>query len=172
MILTILGHTPVWVWVLFCALTALGLAQTRRRDVGRARAILLPILMVILSLSGSLNTFTQVPVALVAWLAAFWLTFSLAGEAVAVRGASWSPASRHFHIPGSWLPLGLILGLFAIKYVTGVCLSLNRALAASTGLTTLLSLTYGTFAGLFWGRAWSLLRLALRSRTVQSATAL
>ena len=101
MILRILEHTPVWVWVLFCALGALGLSQTRTRDVGRARAILLPLLMMVLSLSAVLNSFTQVPLALVAWGAGLWLALSAAAEAMAVRGASWSPATRRFQVPGS-----------------------------------------------------------------------
>jgi hypothetical protein len=37
MILSILEHTPVWVWMMFCAVISLGLAQTRTREV-RARA--------------------------------------------------------------------------------------------------------------------------------------
>jgi hypothetical protein len=159
MILNILEHTPVWVWAIFCAVIALGMAQTRTRDVSRARAILLPAVMVILSLSGALSSFTQVALALAAWMAGFSLTLSFAGQAIAVRGASWFPATRHFQVPGSWLPVTMIVGLFVTKYVAGVCLGMNPSLAANTTLTALLSLTYGTFAGLFWARARSLLQL-------------
>jgi hypothetical protein len=66
----------------------------------------------------------------------------------------------------------MILGLFVIKYVAGVCLTINPSLAASTLVTTLLSLMYGTFGGLFWSRARSLLRLTRSSPTGQPATAL
>jgi hypothetical protein len=163
MILCILKHTPVWVWLIFCAVITLGLAQTRTRDVGRARAILLPVVMVALSLSGALISFTQVSLALAAWVAGFSLSWSFAGQAMAVRGASWSPATRRFQIPGSWLPVTMILGLFVTKYVAGVCLAINPSLAANTSLTALLSLTYGTVAGLFWGRVRALLQLTRRS---------
>jgi hypothetical protein len=160
MILRIVEHTPVWVWVLLCALIALGMSQTRTRDVGGARVTLLPVVMVALSLSGALTAFTQVPLALAAWMAGFWLSLRFAGERMAVRGAVWSPETRHFQIPGSWLPLAMILGLFVTKYVAGVCLAINPSLAANTSVTALLSLSYGTLAGLFWTRARSLLRLA------------
>jgi hypothetical protein len=169
MILSILEHTPVWVWLIFCAVIALGLAQTRTRDVGRARAILLPVVMVALSLSGALSSFTQVALALAAWVTGFSLSLSFAGQAMAVRSASWSPESRRFQVPGSWLPVTMILGIFVTKYVAGVCLAINPSLAANTSLTALLSLTYGTFAGLFWGRARSLLRLTRNDRAVQPA---
>jgi hypothetical protein len=128
--------------------------------------------MMVLSLSAVLNSFTQVPLALVAWVAGLWLALSVAAEAMAVRGASWSPATRCFRIPGSWRPMTMMLGLFVIKYVAGVCLTINPSLAASTLVTTLLSLTYGTFGGLFWSRARSLLRLTRSSPTGQPATAL
>jgi len=169
MILSILEHTPVWVWAVFCAVSALGLAQTRTRNVGRARAILLPVVMVGLSLSGAFNTFVQVPLALAAWTAGFALSLSFAGEAMAVRGASWSPATRRFQVPGSWLPVMMILGIFVTKYVAGICLAINPSLAANTSLTWLLSLIYGAFAGLFWGRARSLANLTRGRQSMQSA---
>jgi len=169
MILSILEHTPVWVWAVFCAVISLGLAQTRTRYVGRARATLPPVIMVAVSLSGALGTFTQLSLALAAWVAGFSLSLSFAGEVMVVRGASWSPETRLFQVPGSWLPVTMIVGLFLTKYVTGVCLAINPSLAANTSLTALLSLTYGAIAALFWGRARSLLHLTRGSGTPQPA---
>ena len=152
MIPGILEHTPSWVWMVFLALTFLGLSQTRTRDVSRARVTLLPAAMVLLSLSGVLNAFSQVPLALAAWIAGFVLSLTLAGRTLAVRDASWSSRTRRIRIPGSWLPVTLILGLFVTKYVAGVCLAINPSLATNTALASLLSLVYGSFSGLFWGR--------------------
>ncbi len=55
MILGILEHTPVWVWGVFVAILLLGLQQTRTRDVSIARATILPVVMILLSLSGVLG---------------------------------------------------------------------------------------------------------------------
>jgi hypothetical protein len=82
MILSILENTPVWVWVMFCAVISLGLAQVRAREVSRARATLLPVVMMILSLSGALTSFSEVPLALAAWVAG--LSLSL-GTLAAIR---------------------------------------------------------------------------------------
>ena len=60
MILSILEHTPLWVWVTFCAVITLGMLQIRTRDVSTARATVLPVVMVALSLSGVLSGFSQV----------------------------------------------------------------------------------------------------------------
>jgi hypothetical protein len=156
MILSILEHTPVWVWVTFCAVMALGISQIRTREVSGARATVLPVVMIALSLSGVLGAFAQVPLALGAWAVGLGVSLKLAGRVLAVRGASWSADTRHFRVPGSFVPLMLILGVFVTKYVAGVVLAINPSLAANTSVAIVLSLVYGAFAGLFWARARSL----------------
>jgi hypothetical protein len=156
MILNILEHTPFWVWVTFCAVLALGISQIRTREVSSARATVLPVVMIALSLSGVLGAFSQVPLALGAWVVGLGVSLKLAGRVLAVRGASWSADTRHFRVPGSFVPLMLILGVFVTKYVAGVMLAINPSLAANTSVAILLSLVYGAFAGLFWARARSL----------------
>ncbi|MDO4723626.1 MAG: hypothetical protein Q4A97_02570, partial [Comamonadaceae bacterium] len=45
----LITHTPLWVWPLLAALLALGLLQTRARRVSLARALALPLAMLILT---------------------------------------------------------------------------------------------------------------------------
>jgi hypothetical protein len=169
MILNILQHTPPWVWVIFCGLIALGYAQTRPRQISRARATVLPVIFMILSLSAVVSAFGQFPSAFGAWVLGFWAALRLGGNAVAVTGAAWVPESGHFKVPGSWLPLWLIVGTFTIKYVAAVTISVSPALAASELFAVVLSLTYGALSGLFWGRAVSLRRLARTGSLAQPA---
>jgi hypothetical protein len=169
MISNILQHTPIWVWLLFGGLIALGLSQTRTRDVGRARVTILPLVMITLSLSGVLVTFGQVPLALAAWVVGFWATLRLAAPWVAARGATWSPATGHFRIPGSWLPVTAIVGIFVMKYVAAVCLAISPPLAVNMAFAVVVSLAYGLFAGLFWGRARSLHVLARDRSPMETA---
>ena len=156
MILDILEHTPVWVWIVFGALVLLGLQQSRTRDVSIARATILPVVMIVLSLSGVVGAFGPVPFALAAWAAGVGLSLTLAGKAVAVRGASRSTQPGHVRIPGSFVPVLLILAVFITKYSAGVALAINPSLAANTAVAVTLSLVYGVFSGLFWSRAQSL----------------
>jgi hypothetical protein len=156
MILGILEHTPVWVWVVFAAILLLGLQQTRTRDVSITRATILPVVMILLSLSGVLGAFAHVPLAWVAWAAGVGLSLLLAGKVVAVRGASRSTQPGHLRIPGSFVPVILILAVFITKYTAGIALAMNPSLAANTAVAVALSLVYGAFSGLFWGRAQSL----------------
>jgi hypothetical protein len=156
MIVEILEHTPVWVWIVFGALMLLGLQQSRTRDVSIARATILPIVMIVLSLSGVIGAFGSVPLALLAWAAGVGLSLTLVGRAVAVRGAARSTRPGHLMIPGSFIPVMLILAVFITKYSAGVALAINPSLATNTAVAVTLSAVYGLFAGLFWSRAQSL----------------
>ncbi len=161
MISSILQHTPVWVWALFSALLVLGLSQTRTQEVTKARITLLPLAMVCLSISGLLGAFGPAPAAWAAWTAGFAVAIRLLAPAVAARGATWSAETERFRIPGSWVPVTLIVGLFTLKYVAGLGMAINPSLATNSVFAGTLSLVYGMFAGLFWGRARSL-RVLLR----------
>jgi hypothetical protein len=169
MFIAIVQHTPAWVWGLLAALTALGLSQAREREVGLARVTLLPLAMVALSLGGVLSAFGPAPVALGGWIAGLGLALVLGARFVPVRNAAWSPQTATLHVPGSWLPLALILGLFALKYTAGVNLALHPRLAGDPGFASLCSLAYGGFSGLFLAQALSLRALATRRGAARAA---
>jgi hypothetical protein len=156
MISSILQHTPGWVWVLLSILLALGLSQTRERQLSLARITALPVAMITLSLVSLLNAFGTLPQAFAAWAAGFLLTTHFLGEFAAVRDAAWSGATRRVRVPGSWLPLALILGLFLTRYVGNVCLAIRPDLAGDASFAATCALVYGGFSGLFWSRARSL----------------
>lgn len=156
MFIAIVQHTPVWVWGLLAVLVALGLSQTRDRQVSLARVTVLPLVMIALSVSGVLSAFGQSPGA-------------LGGQFIAVRGAAWSQQTGKLHVPGSWVPLALIVALFALKYFVGVSLALHHALAADTGFAASISVAYGGFSGVFLARGLWLRQLAKRPASAIAA---
>jgi hypothetical protein len=160
MVIAIVQHTPVWVWGLLAALTSLGLWQTRDRQMSLRRITVLPLVMVVLSLSGVLGAFGPSIAALAAWAAGVAAAQVAASHLLDLRGAAWSPSTECLRVPGSWLPLTLILGLFAVKYFAGYNLAVNPALATTAGFAGLCSLAYGLVSGLFMARALSLRSLA------------
>ena len=162
MFIAIVRHTPVWVWGLLAVLIALGLSQARDRDMSLARVTILPLVMIGLSLSGVFSAFGHVPVALGGWAAGLGAALACGRQFVVVRGAAWSPRQARLHVPGSWLPLALIVGLFALKYFAGASLALHPELAADAGFAGLISLAYGGFSGLFLARGLGLRKLAQR----------
>jgi hypothetical protein len=156
MIVQILQHTPLWVWIALATVGWLGFVQTRDRAVSRARALIFPWAFVLLSLCAVAAGAGELPLALLVWGLGFAAAWAGGGRLVAIRGAAWSAANKRFHVPGSWVPLLLILALFLSKYAFGVAAALNPALLADARFIAGTSLAYGAFAGLFWARARSL----------------
>ena len=169
MLLAILQHTPLWVWGLLVALVALGLSQTRTREMTLARVTVLPLAMIALSASGVLMAFGPLPIALGAWAAGVGAALTIGRAFVTVRGARWSAEAGRLHVPGSWLPLVLIVALFCIKYFAGVSIAMSPTLSTDTTFAGLCSLAYGSFSGLFLARGLSLRALATRRAALTPA---
>jgi non-heme chloroperoxidase len=159
----VFAHTPPWLYILFLALVALGVSQLAARRVGFKRAFLVPLAMIALSIGGAASGFGALPVALLAWgLAAAAATVWVLAQAPQV-GKEYETATGRFAIPGSTLPLVLIMGIFFTKYTVGVTLVYAPRLAHQMPFALVVSALYGIFSGVFLGRAASLWRLAARS---------
>lgn len=171
MLLQILSHTPAWVWLLLAALVALGLTQARASRPSLARTMVMPLAMLSLSLAGVATTFPAKAAAIGAWAAGLALALGLGRALVAARGAAWDAQRRQFAVPGSWLPLGLILTLFMLKYGVGVTLVMQPQLLQSLPFEAAISAAYGLFSGLFLARAISLW-LLVRARPQPALAAL
>jgi len=155
----VLRHTPLWVWPLLAVLFALGVRQAFPRRVALGRATLLPASMLVLSLWGVVSVFGS-GLALTAWVAGGIASAAWSLHRGAPRGACWSSADQVFRLPGSWVPLLLILGLFCTKFGVAMKLALHPELHDSIAFVASAGLTYGAFSGLFAGRGLALWRLA------------
>lgn len=157
----VLTRTPVWVWALLAALLVLGFSQARPRRVGLVRVALLPLGMAGFSLYGTASAFGASPLVLGSWLTACALLLAMVPLPVPV-GARFDSAKREFDLPGSWVPMALILGIFLTKYGVGASLALHPELKANVGFSVAIAALYGVFSGVFAARAASLLRMAWR----------
>lgn len=159
----VLRNTPTWVWGLLAGLVALGASQLRNRTAGLARVSLLPVGMAVFSVWGTFSALGASPHlagAVAAWLiaAAVALAFVAPGRAA----AQFDPVQRSYRLPGSVVPLLLIVGIFLVKYVVGVELAMAPQLAQDSRYVLTVAALYGAFSGIFVGRASRLWRLALR----------
>jgi NADH:ubiquinone oxidoreductase subunit 6 (subunit J) len=166
MILTVLQHVPVWVFGLLLALIALGVSQSFARSATLRRVTVMPLVLLGWSLSGVISSFGASPLgglALLAWAAGVGAAvLSLRGR-LDVSAVEFSPATQHFQLPGSWLPLVLVLTLFALKFGAGMSLAMSPELRQSLPFVVTASLSFGAFSGVFLARAlalWSLARAA------------
>ena len=171
MLLQILANTPKWVFALFAALLLLGLSQMLTRRLGLSRTALLAAGMAAFSLYGTVSAFAAVPLALIAWLAGAAAVFLILVNRPVPAGTRYEAATRRFTVPGSAVPLALMMGIFFTKYAVGVTLAMQPALAHDLAFALALSALYGAFSGVFAARAARLWRLALAQDRLQLAAA-
>ena len=160
---TIVQKTPAWVWGLLVALLALGLSQLFDRKLTLRRVIIIPIAMLGLALYGIFSAFDnggQLGAAMLTWLIAAAVSTALMLRLPAPAGTGYDAHNGQFSVPGSVVPLLLILGIFLIKYMVGVELAMQPAQARDASFVLPIALMYGAFNGIFAGRALRLLRLA------------
>lgn len=170
----LLRGTPKGVWLLLAALAALGLSQCRPRSAGLARTVALPLAMAALGAWGVLAAARTAGLAwepLTLWLAAALATGALlwwlAPQAPA--GTRYDAPTRRFHLPGSPVPLLLILAVFCIKYAVGIETVLDPAHAARSGFALSVAAVYGVATGCFLARVARLLHLARPARSAVPA---
>jgi hypothetical protein len=161
-IATILRNTPAWVWGLLVGLLALGATQLRDRTASLARVSMLPVGMTVFSAWGTISAFGtsgNLAEVVAAWFAAAAAAFALVAPGRA--SARFHPVQRTYAMPGSVVPLLLIVGIFLVKYVVGVELAMAPRLVQDTQYALTVAGLYGAFTGIFVGRAARLWRLAL-----------
>jgi hypothetical protein len=160
MLIQILRHTPLWVFVLFFVLLAYGFALRQTRWASRYRLFLLPAIMLTLSLSGVYYAFGLGLIEITMWAIGLGLAI-FAGQAFGSRrGVSYSKELDLYHVPGSWLPLVLMMTIFFTKYAVGVALVRHLAITQLTIFDGTICFIYGFLSGIFVSRALIVWRCA------------
>jgi hypothetical protein len=159
MSMQILTHTPVWVWGILVVLVVLGLVQARTRRLTIQRVSLVPLVMLLFSFYGCISAFGVQVAALLLWLLAGVLVAAWLAARPLPAGTGYDAVLREFVVPGSWLPMGLMMAMFCAKYVAGVSLALHPALRQESAFVSCFAAFYGAISGIFLGRAVRLWRL-------------
>lgn len=159
MLVEIVRHTPVWVWGLLVALLALGAAQLRARSVSPARLAALPMVLALLGLSATATSFVPPWPALAAWATALGAGAMLGLRLPRPAGAHWDAEHHLLRVPGSVVPLAIIVVVFVLRYAGAVALALHPAWRSLLAVALPLAAGYGGITGLLGGRTLGLLRL-------------
>ena len=160
MLIKILKHTPAWVFVLFFVLLAYGFSQRQTRLVSIYRLLMLPVIMVVLSVSGVYSAFGLGLVEISAWFCGIGLAIWIGVVFGSRRGVSYSSELDLYHVPGSWLPLILMMTIFFIKYAVGFSLARHLTFAQTALFDDTISFVYGFLSGMFVSRALIVWRCA------------
>ena len=165
MIVQILQRTPVWVWPLFAALLYLGYAQSKTRRVPKARLFALPAALLGLSLYSMSATFGATRFGFAAWLAGGMLALMLNRILKQPAGVGYAPDTRAFTIPGSRLPLILMMAIFAVRYAVAAAIAVDASLREASAFVGIAGLAYGFLSGMFFARARHAGRFAAQAQS-------
>lgn len=160
MIVQILAHTPIWVYATFLMLLGFGLIQTRTRTVRKLPALLFPAGMLALSLAGIYTSFGLAMIPLVAWGMALTMATAVGYTFFRDTRIHCKATDGAFFIPGSWVPLVIMMAIFATKYGYAVMHAYNAEGIATPMFIGGLSAVYGLLSGYFSSRAVNLIQLA------------
>jgi hypothetical protein len=154
----ILIHTPAFVWGILALCIVMGLLQSRDQRMARQRLLAVPAIWTAFGLWGVASAFGLHAQNLAAWALGLALVVAAMRPLRGPQGVRFEAASGRYFVPGSWLPMAMILAIFLAKYIVGVALSVAPQLAQVQTFALDTSLLYGALSGLFIGRSRSLLR--------------
>lgn len=171
MIVDILQHTPLWVFGVFVALVALGARRIRATTIGVRQLLILPLAMAGYSLFGLTHAVGTDLVPLAAWGAMYAAALAVAALRPTDPAVQYSPTTRSIHIPGSWVPLTLMMTIFFLRYAVAVALAIHPTLHTDTISVACIAALYGLTSGAFAARALTTWRSAFAPRTAGASFA-
>lgn len=142
---------PVWPFVILAVLVALGVRQSRDRVVQPGTLAKVALAMLALSLYGVVAAFGASLVPVLAWAAGFAAAVFPGGLVFAPRGLAH--AGSAVRVPGSWLPLWLMVGIFAAKFALGFATGVDAHVVHEAWFIAAVSAVLGLFSGAFAARA-------------------
>ncbi|SEK33664.1 hypothetical protein SAMN05216359_101472 [Roseateles sp. YR242] len=170
----ILSHVPLYVWGILAFLLVMGRKQSRTNVMTRKRLLVLPLVWVVFGAWGVQQGFGQTGTANAA-MVAWGLGLAASVGVMLVSGwpgrARYQPATGDFLVPGSWLPLAMMLSIFVAKFAVGMTLGIQPALSHSLVFAIGASLSFGLFSGFFLGRSINILRRGLASASTAAVAA-
>lgn len=111
---------PPWVFAILAAIVVAGLVQRRTRLRSPLSMTVIAAGMGALSLSGVASVFGSGAPTMGTWALGLAAGAGLAWAAGIGRGLVPVAGGRQVRVPGSWLPLGLMLGIFGVRFALGM----------------------------------------------------
>ena len=161
-----MSNPPLWVFLVLAALVVLGLRQTQPGTMSRGRLLLVPLVMAALSFSALSRLFGLSVLPVLAWAVGVLVPVVLRRPLLRQPGAAFSASRQVFEVQGSWLPLLLMLSIFALRFVATAGVHVDPDLATSTAFATVMAAAFGLPSGVFVARALLILGTAYGPRKV------
>jgi hypothetical protein len=153
-----LAHVPTWVYGLFALLLALGLLFTRPRAVHPVVPSLMAVGFGCYSLYGVISSFGASLTNILPWAIGMAVSAFLGRPYFGPKELSRVAGSPKVLVPGSWLPLALMMGIFAVKFFVGVVRGAHLAVGTEAWFAPAVCLVLGLLSGGFTTRGLNVRR--------------
>lgn len=146
--ITLVTHTPLWVWGLLALLCYLGIRQRKTRPIQPLRSLIFPLIFLPLTLMTFKNS-PDVILTTLSFAVALVLGFMLARwyfnqhPLISYDKGQWVQR-------GSYLPLVLYLMIFVCRYVLSASIAMHLAFTQSSGFAIVLGLPMGLGLGVLF----------------------
>ena len=153
-----LSHIPTWVFGVFALLLVLGIWLSRPRAVSPIAPVALAVGFPIYSLYGVVSAFEAAAATILPWVAALLLSALLGQRIFGPRNLARVPGTAKVQVPGSWLPLGLMMGIFLAKFVVGFVQGADLPVGHQAWFAPAVCFALGALSGGFVSRAVTIRR--------------
>lgn len=154
------AHIPTWVFAVLALLMGLGFVQSRPRLV--APAVIRGVALGLLAYSawGVISSFGLHAAVVTAWVTGIGISAVLGRSIFAPRGMSVDAAANKVRVPGSWLPMVLLMGIFSLKFGVGYSAGTGAPIAWDSPAAIAIALSLGLLSGAFFARASAVVAVA------------
>ncbi|MCV2367339.1 DUF6622 family protein [Roseateles oligotrophus] len=153
----IFSHIPSFVWAILAFIVIMGLLQSGDQWMSKSRLKLVPMIWLAYGVWGVVGSFGYSAGAVVPWVFGLLASQSLVRRSGWPGGCRFDSARGQFFVPGSWLPLTLMMGIFMAKFALGMSSALQPELLDSSAFASSFSALFGAFGGAFLGRSRNIL---------------
>ncbi len=109
--------------------------------------------MILLSISGIYSAFGTIKYALILYFIGGVISLVIGLKLSFPKNVKYNKSDDSFNIPGSWIPMILILVIFFIKYFVAVVIARKLPIASEIEFIAIISLLYGILCGIFVSRS-------------------
>lgn len=153
-----LSQIPPWVFGVLLLLVFLGYRQSRDRLVTPLTMGAIALAMLGVSLVGVVGAFGLKMAPLLSWAVGVTVVGGLCRSVLGPRDMQAVPGD--VRVPGSWVPAGLLLGIFMAKFFLGFATGMGLSIVRQPGFMLAASGVFGAFSGAFAARALVVYRFA------------
>lgn len=167
----IIQHIPPWVFLILAALLWLGISALKDRSVRWRVPVIVPIAMTFMAFSSLVTQYWASDLlfpALLAWLLVCAFTAWQLAKRPLPEVIRFDLETAKFHLPGSYVPLVLYMGIFGFKFMVGFMSGMRMPMVNNIEFVLGVSGIYGLFSGVFLSNAWRLISLRQNTITAQS----